>query len=276
MNGEGYGVMDSRSLRRLDLRRIVSKKFGNVHFNGWLVIAIAFTVTGVILIIFSPFALRYMATETTGLNWQRLSNIGQTYDAVSALLVALGLAGVVVTIILQVRELRHSRVQAARDGHNNLIRMALEDPDLLRFWHTGVSGFTLTEDKITMYLNLVVQFWLALWEFDDIDEIELRKICAADLFRAELGRKFWSSFHHGSFETGSRSRRGRMFYQILSEEYEKAIKSPGQPKQNPVCERSQANWNSPAFIVGTAITGALVGGTGVFTVMRARPRNTSD
>jgi hypothetical protein len=85
------------------------------------------TVAGLILVGLSPIALRSLA-GVRGINWAKLGNVGQAYGTVSALLVVLGLSGVAVTMLMQVRESRHSRVQAARNRQHDLVRMAMDDP----------------------------------------------------------------------------------------------------------------------------------------------------
>ncbi len=66
------------------------------------------------LVILSPFALRVLATSF-GLNWSNLSNIGQTYGAVSALITALALGGVVVSLLYQARDVGTARSHAIRN-----------------------------------------------------------------------------------------------------------------------------------------------------------------
>jgi hypothetical protein len=51
-----------------------------------------------ILVILSPLVLRLLASSFN-LNWSNLSNIGQTYGAVSALITALALGGVVISLL---------------------------------------------------------------------------------------------------------------------------------------------------------------------------------
>jgi hypothetical protein len=75
----------------------------------------------------SPIALHSLA-NIHGVNWAKLSSVGQAYGTVSALLVVLGLSGVAVTVLLQVRESRHGRVQAARNRQHDLVKMAMDDP----------------------------------------------------------------------------------------------------------------------------------------------------
>src|SRR5271155_2186177 len=97
---------------------------------GTIIAAIAFMA----LIVLSPFGLRMLATSF-GLDWSSLANIGQTYDAVSALITALALGGVVISLLYQARDVGAARSQAIRTFQFELIRMELEDDDLL--WASG-------------------------------------------------------------------------------------------------------------------------------------------
>ena len=75
----------------------------------------------------SPIALHSLA-NIHGVNWAKLSSVRQAYGTVSALLVVLGLSGVAVTVLLQVRESRNGRVQASRNRQHDLVKMAMDDP----------------------------------------------------------------------------------------------------------------------------------------------------
>src|ERR1700689_1110198 len=79
------------------------------------------------LVVISPFALQWLA-RIHGLNWMSLSNVGQTYGAVSALLTALALGGVVISLMYQARDVKAARVQAERTFHNELLKMEMENP----------------------------------------------------------------------------------------------------------------------------------------------------
>src|ERR1035441_7493357 len=103
------------------------------------------------------------------------------------MLVVIGLSGVAVTVFLQVRESRHTRVQAARTRHYDLMRMALDDPVLMEVSNQLRRLPTHNERRQAIYINLLLRFWLMLWEFDDISEASLRSY-AADLFETEPSR----------------------------------------------------------------------------------------
>lgn len=179
------------------------------------------TLAGLALVAISPAALRFYST-VHGYNWLLLSNIGQTYGAVSALLVVLGLSGVVVTVFLQIREARHGRMQAARARQHDLVRMAMEDPVYMQVWGLGADQ-SFDERRQTMYINLSIQYWLMLWEFGDISEDELRVAMAADMFASNAGRRDWE--RHGNLRMKvANSRQQRQFFQILNDEYEKTVR----------------------------------------------------
>jgi hypothetical protein len=61
--------------------------------------------------------------------------IGQTYGAVSALITALALGGVVISLLYQARDVAATRSQAIRTSQSGLLRLELEDADLM--WASG-------------------------------------------------------------------------------------------------------------------------------------------
>ncbi|MGP4027010.1 DUF6082 family protein [Actinomadura sp. 3N407] len=69
--------------------------------------------------------------------WERLSFIGQTYGAASALLSAFALIGIAATLILQARDTEVNREQGRRVLHVDLLKMALENPLYRRAWGTS-------------------------------------------------------------------------------------------------------------------------------------------
>src|SRR2546430_12427958 len=84
--------------------------------------AVAVTVAAVVL---SPFLLG--ALGGFGVNWTRLSEIGQTYGAVSAVLSALALGAVAMSVSIQARQARAEQIQAVRGFHLDLVRLQLDD-----------------------------------------------------------------------------------------------------------------------------------------------------
>ena len=64
-----------------------------------LALCLLLTAGAMILVLLSPLAI-YDLVAVHHTNWERLSYVGQTYGAVSALLDALALVGVVVSVLL--------------------------------------------------------------------------------------------------------------------------------------------------------------------------------
>src|SRR5690348_3614764 len=106
------------------------------------VITVLLACAGVLaLVTASPLALKSFGTAR-GLNWARLSYIGQTYGAASALLTTLALSGVAGSIFLQVRAINASREQSSREHHAHLIELSFKDPVFQQAWAWDPSLFT--------------------------------------------------------------------------------------------------------------------------------------
>ena len=89
--------------------------------------ALIFAAIMLALVVISPIALQQLV-RIHGVNWTRLSDIGQTYGAVSALLTALALGGVVVSLLYQARDVKAAREQASRTFHHELLKMEMKNP----------------------------------------------------------------------------------------------------------------------------------------------------
>ena len=171
------------------------------------------------LVTLSPLLLR----ETSifpNLNWGELSNVGQTYGAVSALLSTLALVGVVVSVFLQRRETRFSRIEASRTRHHELMMLGMEHPSYFKIfgapqdvsvdvWHSFV------------YINMHLQFWQMLWEFSDMSETELR-FHAQGMFNSSLGREYWDRYG-GERLRNDNTKKEREFDKALDVIYREAI-----------------------------------------------------
>src|SRR4051812_36742765 len=99
---------------------------------GGAVFAVAVAVA--ILPVFFTFA-----GSVQGADWGKLSYIGQTYGAASAMMSALGLIGVAASLVIQTRQVRLGQMQAARMQQLSLMDMAMRDPVLSPLWQYGPS-----------------------------------------------------------------------------------------------------------------------------------------
>lgn len=174
------------------------------------------------LIALSPVALGLYEGATS--EWERLSFIGQTYGAASAILSVLALIGVVVTLRLQARDAKLAREEARRQAIADLLKMAMDDPDLSECWGpTGLSD-PLKVQRQQIYLNLIVSEWRQSYESKALPERRLRAI-SNEMFRGEAGRGYWRAARDHRLST-SGSRAERRFHEILDEEYRRALPAP--------------------------------------------------
>lgn len=207
-------------------RRVASRR--TVLVAGVTVATTAFFA----IVIVSPLALREFGTSAH-INWSQLSDIGQTYGAVSALLTAMALAGVVASLLFQARDVRVSKEQAIRTFHHELIRMQLDDP----FYMNALGAPThmpvpADQDKVRefLYIHLWVTFWQTFYAMGMMPESQLRSACELELFRGRPGREYWEQAR-STRPLYTKDRHIQKFYRILDEEYHKAIIS--QPETAP-------------------------------------------
>jgi hypothetical protein len=176
-----------------------------------------------------------------------LSFIGQTYGAASALLAVLALIGVVVTLVLQARETRTARQEARRTAIGDLLKMAMDDPELDECWGPVPAEEDPRTRRQMMYVNMIISEWQMSFETKALGEMRLRAI-AGEMFQGRIGRAFWESARQIRIAT-SQTRRARRFHQIPDQEYRRAPAPP--PENSPAGHRTRR----------PAVAGALVAGT---------------
>ena len=80
------------------------------RFTARLLAVIAVGAGLLSLVLFSPLLLREL-THVKGIDWQQLSNVGQTYGAASAILSGIALVGVVFSLLVQARQAKTERIR---------------------------------------------------------------------------------------------------------------------------------------------------------------------
>jgi hypothetical protein len=195
-----------------------------VRFSTIRSITLTLTIVAVLgalgAVLLSPMALTRLPVGQ-GVDWNRLSNIGQTYGAASAVLSALALGGVAISLVLQHRESKAAREQALRALHADLFRKALEEEIYLECWGPIGASTDRTWYRQHIYLNLIVSHWQLMWELGALTEPHLR-LAARGIFAGPLGLRFWSEARdlRPAVEKG---RRARIFHTILEQEYQEAV-----------------------------------------------------
>ncbi|MFC5747970.1 DUF6082 family protein [Actinomadura rugatobispora] len=177
----------------------------------------------------SPWALRGFGGSTS--RWERLSFIGQTSGAASALLAALALLGIAATLILQARETRIAREEARRSAIADLLKMAMDDPDLDEAWGPVPEDEDRKARRQLMYINMILSEWQMSFETKALGEARLRAI-SREMFSGRPGRAFWEAAREVRIRT-SDTKRALRFHQILDEEYTQAPAPSPEPAPNP-------------------------------------------
>ncbi|MFD4605687.1 DUF6082 family protein [Streptomyces sp. NPDC058464] len=140
------------------------------------------------LILGTPFILNGMAPD--GLDWGRLSNVSQTYGALSVLFSAAALAGVAASLWYQARQTQMAQEAARRDAHRELIILALGDPSLLPCWEPPHRPMAATRRKQILFTNLIVTNWETDFRLGNLGEAALRDMFDGH-FRGEIARDHW-------------------------------------------------------------------------------------
>jgi hypothetical protein len=221
------------------------------------------------LVIFSPLALEVLAHSRR--NWSQLSNIGQTFGAVSALLSSLALGGVVISLLYQARDSKTANEVANRQFQHDLIKLELEDPSLM----TAIGapyGLPIPPDFASIRQFLYIQMWVSFlagsYVIGGSSEPGIRHIAATELFRSAAGRSYWEAVRQTQLEI-SKGRR-KQFFRLLDDEYEKAL-SRSVPIAEPVVRNDcpapnvkhsmcKEHARQVALIAAAAVMGSLAGG----------------
>jgi uncharacterized membrane protein len=148
--------------------------------------------------------------------WERRSLIGQTYGAVSAILSVFALGGVAFTLYYQVKETRRAVDDGRRQAMAELLRMAMDDPDLDACWGP-VPDEDLAVRRQRLYSNMIVTQWGTAFRAGALPEVRLRAN-AAEMFSGAAGRAYWAEARESRLRTAA-TRVDRRFTAVLDEEY---------------------------------------------------------
>ncbi len=204
------------------------------------------TLVVIALIGASPWALRAFGGPTG--RWERLSFIGQTYGAASALLAALALIGIAATLIFQAHDTRIAREEARRIAIADLLKMAMDDPALDEAWGPVPADADRRARRQLMYINMIISEWQMSFETKALPEKRLRAV-SREMFSGRPGRAFWEEARQVRMGTAG-SKRGRRFHEILDEEYRLAPVPPVEPR------RTRRRW----VVLGGSVAGVAAMG----------------
>lgn len=187
------------------------------------VVSFVASVAGVMLV---PALLARVSTPDT--DYSRISDIGQSYGAASAVISAMALGVVLVGLTMQHRQFTRGRLRSLSDAADELVQLAMDNPVYRQCWGSRVSPDGIDE-ALFYYCNRLIRHWKTAWELGDLSETQARGYLAS-FFDSEISRLFWQMHGNWHMQVRARNRRER-FLALINEEYLRAIRNgpPSRP-----------------------------------------------
>ncbi|WP_443059977.1 DUF6082 family protein [Streptomyces sp. NBC_00467] len=159
--------------------------------------------------------------------WGTLSNVGQVYSAVGAVVSSFALVGVGISLYLQSRESRLSREFAHLSIQLEVLRFGLEDPVLTTAMEPphGSHVYSLEDYKRECYVHIVMRQKYLAFSIGVLDPRVVRQGMSLS-FRGESFRRYWED--HGGHWMGGQSATDSMvkeFREIVESEYQRAVEA---------------------------------------------------
>jgi hypothetical protein len=187
----------------------------------WACIGVLITISLVGLII-SPLALSFAASHQKR-NWADVGNIGQAYGAVSAVMSAGAMIGVVISLQFQVRENRLQHIQCMRTGQIELMKLLIDDPTLFPI---STTARALTSDSRRLrpkewrqgiFTNLIFKHLEMAYTTKYISEESVRTT-VSEYFENPVVLKWWIRARE-AYHRDAMSAPKRRFFQIVDYEH---------------------------------------------------------
>jgi hypothetical protein len=218
---------------------------------GAILVALA---AGAAFVVWSPLLMYRLLGESQP--WATLANVGQAYGGASALLSAAALSAIGGSLFLQSRQVRQDLLNLHKQQHFELVKLGLDNPEF--FEVLDGSPLAATEDRRKIYANLVLSYWLTMWELGEIEDTELRNLTST-MFRGRVSREWWRQVN-GRWITAT-GRRRRQFMRIVHEEWASAdTRETDSPTSGAISggEPDSAPWNRVSYVVASVVVVGLV------------------
>jgi Family of unknown function (DUF6082) len=166
-----------------------------------LAVFVALGTASIIALVVVPIFLLLGADEQTVQRW---ADIGQALSPVGVLFSGVAFVGIALTLTLQRRELQNQREElgiiqeeqqrssevALRQLHTDMIKMAIEDPELQAVWPDIAPG--IRAGKREHYCNLLLNLQKVAYETHTIQLAELRAALRFLMTSRDM-RSFWNN-----------------------------------------------------------------------------------
>jgi hypothetical protein len=131
---------------------------------------------------------------TLDVSWQELTNIGQSYTGIAAVLSAAALIGIAVSIRIQAEQSRLLSRQLTREMQFNLLYLAMGDPQYSSVFQ--LDTMSIVQDHDSFRKSVFRTQWLRYLEFaylsGELLDKELRIVLEREFFSNAENRLWWS------------------------------------------------------------------------------------
>ncbi|WP_053669848.1 DUF6082 family protein [Streptomyces sp. NRRL B-1140] len=174
------------------------------------------------LVALSPFILR--AVAPVGMDWNRLSEVGQVYGAVAVLFSAAAFLGAVISIWHQAKQTRIMHEEIRSSMHKELILRALDDETLAHCWEPPPEPLTFLENRQHAFCNLIYRLWLSDYVVGRVT-LAATKITLEVHFKGEVARRHWRIYGQGwlDWATANLNKREQEFVSLTQSIFEAAV-----------------------------------------------------
>ncbi|MGW7480342.1 DUF6082 family protein [Nonomuraea muscovyensis] len=221
-----------------------------------------------LMLLASPFALDRLASAT-GVDWASLADVGDAYGSAVALLTAVSLVVLAVSVAFQARTARISSETTVRMLHVEMTRFVMDDASLIQLNGAEWDGTAESYEEMRWwaYANMQLALLRSFYALKETTTAELRMQMAAR-FRLRIGREHWE-FNRTWYQASERNRHDRRFNEIVEEEYQKAVQAG-----EAVAERSRLSRGrlSRGLVVG-GMAAVVAVGAGVLLGKKRGGRN---
>jgi hypothetical protein len=214
-----------------------------------------------VAVLASPVVLRLV--DDGGSDWNRLSDIGQSYGPVATLFSALALC---VAVLVQRRQIRQERVLMAREMHANALRTAMDDPVYGQCWGARVTPEGVDE-RLFYYTNMIISTWLYAWECGDLSDGSVRAYVRA-MADSEIPREYWRRY--GTWRILAARGRRQRFLGMVDAEF-KAAEAAGLPSR--AIERPRGGTGCVAPCCRSRRPRSQLSGLGIARTIRKKSRH---
>ena len=166
-------------------------------------------------ILVSPYLVAIAIQQPTDIS--SLSEVGQAYGGVSAILSGIAILSVAATLAMQSYHVKVARVFAERQAHFNLMVLAFENPDLCAL------PDPLPECGVTprqaMFTNLWMGYWYGIWDVGDATD-EAIQLLVSNMFKNRISRNWWGAVR-GDWGVGQ-GKDSEKFHSLVNSEWHRA------------------------------------------------------